>query len=92
MLSSHILSTFHEKNLVRIRNPTYEEGIVKVSGAEEDLNADNSFTLKLARTLSSATFALFDTNLVALADPNFARRARSVRSQRSVRAQAPRRC
>lgn len=59
------------KNLVRIRNPTYEEGIVKVSGAE-DLNNDNSFTLKLARTLASATFALFDTNLVALADPNFA--------------------
>ncbi|KAF9292665.1 Exosome complex component RRP43 [Mortierella antarctica] len=56
---------------VRIRNPTYEEGIVKVSGAE-DLSEDNSFTLKLARTLSSATFALFDTNLVALADPNFA--------------------
>ncbi|KAF9387532.1 Exosome complex component RRP43 [Podila verticillata] len=56
---------------VRIRNPTYEEGIVKVSGAE-DLSDDNSFTLKLARTLASATFALFDTNLVALADPNFA--------------------
>ncbi|KAF9429726.1 Exosome complex component RRP43 [Podila epigama] len=56
---------------VRIRKPTYEEGIVKVSGAGE-LDDENSFALKLARTLTSATFAIFDTDLVALADPNFA--------------------
>ncbi|KAG0338553.1 Exosome complex component RRP43 [Podila humilis] len=56
---------------VRIRKPTYEEGIVKVSGAE-DINDENSFKLKLARTIFSASFALFDTDLVSLADPNFA--------------------
>ena len=31
---------------------------------------ENSFTLKLARTPLSATFAIFDTTLTILADPN----------------------
>ncbi|KAF9571057.1 Exosome complex component RRP43 [Mortierella alpina] len=54
---------------VRIRKPTYDEGVVKVSGAS-DINDDNSFKLKLARTPLSSTFALFDTSLTLLADPN----------------------
>ncbi|GJJ68337.1 exosome complex component RRP43 [Entomortierella parvispora] len=56
---------------VRIRKPTYDEGIVKVSGAQE-LDDDNSFKLNLNRTPLSASFVLFDTSLELLADPNFA--------------------
>ncbi|KAG0216420.1 Exosome complex component RRP43 [Mortierella sp. GBA30] len=54
---------------VRIRNPTYDEGTVKVSGAEE-INDENSFKLKLARTPLAASFALFDTSITLLADPD----------------------
>ncbi|KAF9113973.1 Exosome complex component RRP43 [Mortierella sp. AM989] len=56
---------------VHIRTPTYEEGVVKVSGGE-GINDDNSFKLKLARTPLSTSFVLFDTSLTLLADPNFA--------------------
>ncbi|KAF9924105.1 hypothetical protein FBU30_005869 [Linnemannia zychae] len=55
---------------VRIRNPTYQEGIIKVSGGTAATD-DNSFALKLARTPLSATFSIFDTTLTVLADPNF---------------------
>ncbi|KAI8603543.1 ribosomal protein S5 domain 2-type protein [Dissophora ornata] len=56
---------------VRIRKPTYEEGVVKVSGSES-ANDENSFKLNLSRTPLSSSFALFDTTLTLLADPNFA--------------------
>lgn len=66
--------------LARIRKPAYEEGVVKVSGVEidddnEDFDDDdsgNSFRLKLARTPLSTSFAVFDTSLTLIADPNFA--------------------
>ncbi|KAG0006878.1 Exosome complex component RRP43 [Modicella reniformis] len=61
---------------VRIRKPTYEEGVVKVSGVDNTDEDDNSsFKLKLARTPLSASFVLFDTSLTLLADPNFAEEA-----------------
>ncbi|KAF9149467.1 Exosome complex component RRP43 [Linnemannia schmuckeri] len=56
-------------NNVRIRKPTYQEGTIKVSGGST-ANDENSFTLNLARTPLSATFAIFDTTLTILADPN----------------------
>jgi exosome complex component RRP43 len=55
--------------LVRIRKPTYQEGTIKVSGGSTATD-ENSFTLNLARTPLSATFAIFDTTLTILADPN----------------------
>ncbi|KAF9084147.1 Exosome complex component RRP43 [Mortierella sp. AD031] len=57
-------------NNVRIRNPTYSEGTIKVSGGSAAMTDENSFSLKLARTPLSATFAIFDTTLTILADPN----------------------
>ncbi|KAF9358992.1 Exosome complex component RRP43 [Mortierella sp. NVP85] len=57
----------------RIRKPTYEEGVVKVSGGDTgDGDEQSSFTLRLARTPLSASFVVFDTTLTLLADPNFA--------------------
>ncbi|KAK3811181.1 MAG: exosome complex exonuclease RRP43-like protein [Benniella sp.] len=57
----------------RIRKPTYEEGVVKVSGGDTgDDDEESSFTLKLARTPLSTSFVVFDTTLTLLADPNFA--------------------
>ncbi|KAG0276013.1 Exosome complex component RRP43 [Linnemannia exigua] len=44
-------------------------GTIKVSGGTA-ANDENSFKLKLARTPLSATFAIFDTTLTILADPN----------------------
>ncbi|KAF9185441.1 Exosome complex component RRP43 [Haplosporangium sp. Z 767] len=56
---------------VRIRKPSYTEGIIKVAGGEA-ISDENSFRLKLNRTPLSSSFALFDTSLTLLADPNFA--------------------
>lgn len=62
----------------RIHKPTYEEGVVKVSGmsAEDEGDMDSEeetfFRLNLTRTPLSASFAVFDTSLTLLADPNFA--------------------
>ncbi|KAG0308886.1 Exosome complex component RRP43 [Dissophora globulifera] len=56
---------------VRIRKPTYEEGVVKVAGVDL-LDDENSFRLNLARTPLSVSFALLDTDLILLADPNSA--------------------
>ncbi|KAF9916913.1 Exosome complex component RRP43 [Lobosporangium transversale] len=56
---------------VRIRKPTYDEGIVKVPGGEA-INDENSFKLNLTRIPLSTSFVLFDTDLTLLADPNFA--------------------
>ncbi|KAF9434008.1 Exosome complex component RRP43 [Entomortierella beljakovae] len=56
---------------VRMRNPTYDEGMVKVSGGD-DLTDENSFKLNLTRTPLTTSFALLDTNLTLLSDPNFA--------------------
>ncbi|KAG9065358.1 hypothetical protein KI688_002683 [Linnemannia hyalina] len=54
---------------VRIRKPTYQEGTIKVSGGSTATD-ENSFRLNLARAPLSATFAIFDTTLTILADPN----------------------
>lgn len=56
-------------DIVRIRKPTYQEGTIKVSGGSTATD-ENSFTLNLARAPLSATFAIFDTTLTILADPN----------------------
>ncbi|KAG0369554.1 ribosomal protein S5 domain 2-type protein [Gamsiella multidivaricata] len=56
---------------VRIRKPAYEEGIVKVPGSGTVSN-ENSFKLSLLRMPLSSSFALFDTTLTLLADPDFA--------------------
>ncbi|KAF9583302.1 Exosome complex component RRP43 [Lunasporangiospora selenospora] len=69
-----LLSVMTALSDVRIRKPTYNEGIIKVSGAEI-LDDENSFTLNLARTPLSATFSLFDSSMALLADANAAEEA-----------------
>ncbi|KAF9972942.1 Exosome complex component RRP43 [Actinomortierella ambigua] len=71
ILDAALLAIMAALTNVRLRKPTYDDGIVSVSG--EALTEENSFSLTLTRTPLSTTFAIFDSpNSTLLADPNSA--------------------
>ncbi|KAG0227087.1 Exosome complex component RRP43 [Actinomortierella wolfii] len=70
ILDAALLAVMAALTDVRLRKPTFDEGIVTVSG--EALTEENSFRLKLTRTPLSTSFAVFDSANTLLADPNSA--------------------